>query len=101
MNSIESIGLSAAPDKRDEARLARAARQLEGVFVEQLFKSMRDTVPTDGLTGGGAGEQMFAGMLDQRVSELVPEQWSSTIGDALMTQFRRQGQPRVTPEVPQ
>ncbi|MBL8982503.1 MAG: flagellar biosynthesis protein FlgJ, partial [Gemmatimonadetes bacterium] len=50
---------AAPPPSPDEARLADAVRQLEGVFVEQLFKAMRETVPTDGLTSGGAGEQMF------------------------------------------
>lgn len=101
MNSMERVGPSASPNRSDQARLAQSARQLEGVFVEQLFKAMRETVPTDGLTNGGAGEQMFAGILDQRLSEIVPEQWSSTIGDALLAQFRTKGADRVTPEPPQ
>ena len=101
MNPIDGVGLPAAPDRSDQARLAKAARQLEGVFVEQLFKAMRDTVPTDGLTSGGAGEQMFAGMLDQQLSEIVPAQWSSTMGDALLAQFQSRVTSGVTPEVPQ
>ena len=101
MNPMDVAGLSASPDRSGQARLAKAARQLEGVFVEQMFKAMRETVPADGLTSGGAGEQMFAGMLDQRLSEIVPEQWSSALGDALLAQFRAKGSVRETPEPPQ
>jgi flagellar protein FlgJ len=73
----------------EEQRLTKAARQLEGVFVQQLFKAMRETVPHDGVIDGGSAEEMFTGLLDERLSEAVPEQWEHGLGEALVRQLRR------------
>lgn len=59
----------ASPD----ARLRQAARQLTGLFAQQLFKAMRETVPTDqGIVSGGSGEEMFTGMLDEHLAGAGP-----------------------------
>ena len=71
-----------------EQRLKEAVEKLEGVFVQQLFKAMRDTVPKDGLTSGGTGEDMFSGMLDQHLADAAPGQWHSGLGDSLLRQLR-------------
>lgn len=90
---IDAIGLSATPpkvtDSRD-AKLRKAAQDLEGVFVQQLFKTMRETVPQqDGIVSGGAGEDMFTGLLDQHVAAETPKHWSSGLADAVYRQMRR------------
>ena len=59
----------------EEQRLRAVAKQLEGVFVQELFKAMRETVPKDGFTDGGAGESLFTGMMDERIAMHVPERW--------------------------
>ena len=76
-------GLSA-----DDARLQRVARQLEGVFVQQLFKAMRETVPQDGAVDGGSGEQMFTSMMDENLADQLPGQWHHGIGEGLLRQLR-------------
>ncbi|MCC6316098.1 MAG: rod-binding protein [Gemmatimonadaceae bacterium] len=87
---MNPIGRDAGPitPAGDDRRLREAARALEGVFVAQLFKAMRETVPQDGALSGGAGEEMFSSMLDERMADLVPTQWNSDLGDALLRQFR-------------
>lgn len=72
----------------EHTRLTTAVRQLEGVFVQQLFSAMRETVPTDGITSGGSGEQMFTSLMDQHLSELVPAKWDTDLGAALLRQFQ-------------
>ena len=79
--------LGATPPDR-EARLKKVVGQLQGVFVEQLFKAMRETVPTDGLTSGGPGEAMFSGMMDQHLASVVPGEWEHGIGESLYQQLR-------------
>lgn len=76
-----------APSDRDQ-ELRRTAKDLEGVFVNELFKAMRETVPDGGLTGGGQGEDMFTGMLDQHLAPMVGGDWQSGIGEALYRQLR-------------
>lgn len=58
-----------------DAKLRKAARQMEGAFVQQMYKSMRETVPTDGPFSGGSGEEMFTGLLDQHIASDTPMQW--------------------------
>jgi flagellar protein FlgJ len=70
-------------------RLRATARQLEGVFVEQMFKAMRETVPEGGATSGGSGEEMFTGMLDQSLAGEVPARWSNGLAEALYRQLQR------------
>ena len=72
-----------------EDGLRRTARQLEGVFVEQLLKSMRDTVSHEGILDGGAGEEVFTGMLDQHVAELMPAQWKHGLASAIARELEQ------------
>jgi flagellar protein FlgJ len=88
MTRITSRGPVAGADASDEQRLRAVAKQLEGVFVQQLFKAMRETVPQDGVTNGGAGEEIFTGLLDERMASHVPEHWDRGIGESLYRQLR-------------
>lgn len=63
----------AAGRAKDEAALKQSAKDLEGLFVQQLFQAMRAAVPTDGLLERGPGEDLFSSMLDQRIAQDVAE----------------------------
>ena len=78
-----------SPRESEAERLHKTARDLEGVFVEQLFKAMRETVPKGGgVVDGGSGEEMFTGLLDQRLSAEAPAKWQHGLADALFRQLR-------------
>ena len=83
----------------DEQRLRAVTKQLEGVFVQQLFKAMRETVPQDGFTDGGAGEEIFTGMMDETMATHVPNQWDRGIGESLYRQLRAALPPQANPGV--
>jgi peptidoglycan hydrolase FlgJ len=85
------------PGSDRDPRLQQVVEQLQGVFVEQLFKAMRETVPTDGVTSGGPGEAMFSGMMDQHLADALPGQWDHGIGESLYRQLRPQVQPAAGP----
>lgn len=77
-----------APAGVDEAtRLRHVARELEGVFVQEMFKAMRETVPEAGPFGGGAGEEMFTAMLDGEIATRAPERWERGLAEALYRQL--------------
>jgi flagellar protein FlgJ len=80
--------LSPAEQAKD-AKLRKAANDLEGVFVQQMYKSMRDTVPTDGPFNGGSGEDMFTGLLDQHIAADTPSQWHDALGQAIYRQLHQ------------
>jgi flagellar protein FlgJ len=88
---------AAPPSDPKERKLLDVAHQLEGVFVGELYKAMRATVPTDGLGSGGAGEEMFASMMDERVAADTPQKWQHGLADALLRQLRGAQSPAPTP----
>ena len=74
----------------DDARLRKTARDLEGLFVEQLYKAMRETVPQgEGVVDGGSGEDMFTTLMDQRLAADTPTQWAHGLAEAAYRQLRR------------
>jgi flagellar protein FlgJ len=93
MTSIAGTRGAAVPidatQDADRARLQSAVRQLQGVFVEQMLKAMRETVPDEGVVNGGAGEDIFTSMLDAKMASLVPESWQrNSLESALFRQLR-------------
>jgi flagellar protein FlgJ len=86
---MDPISAARAPlPGSDDAKLRQAASDLQGVFITELFKAMRETVPQDGIANGGAGEEMFTGMLDQHLAPQAGEGWSRGLGEALYRQLR-------------
>lgn len=79
-----------------DAKLRKAVADLQGLFVQQLFKAMRDTVPQgDGIVSGGTGEDIFTSLMDQHVAAETPTRWEGGVGEALYRQLR--GAPVTTP----
>ena len=90
---IRSTGTSNAGSSpnNDETRLKKSALQLEGLFVQRLFAAMRETVPDDGLVSQSNAEGTFTEMLDEKLSQQVPEQLSGShsLAQALFDQLRQ------------
>ncbi len=71
------------------AELKKVAGQLEGLFVQQLFKAMRDTVPQeDGIVSGGSGEEIFTSLMDEHLAAETPRHWEGSLGAALYRQLQ-------------
>ena len=83
------IVTTTAPLSADEKKLRKSANDLQGLFVAQMFKAMRDTVPEDdGAVSGGSGEEIFTGLMDEHIAADTPSQWSGGFSDALYRQLR-------------
>lgn len=83
------LGRGAAGPTPDQARLRKAAHDLEAVFVNELFKAMRATVPQEGILAQDPGQELFTGVLDQRLAELYGERARGGLGEALYRQLSR------------
>ncbi|HET7274975.1 MAG TPA: rod-binding protein [Longimicrobiaceae bacterium] len=84
-----SVGAANRPTPQStDAKLRQATQAMEGSFVQQLFKAMRETVPEGGLIDGGSGEDMFSSLMDQHLAAEAPSQWDRGIGASLYRQFR-------------
>jgi flagellar protein FlgJ len=94
-------GLAAAPRPDPHVKLRRIAHQLEGVFVNQLFKAMRASVPQDGLFEAAPGQELFTYLLDERLASQAAERMKGGLGDALYRQMARRLPPEPTPPTPE
>ncbi len=78
---------NAIDDKNSD--LKRVAGQLEGLFVQQLFKAMRDTVPQEeGIVSGGSGEEIFTSLMDEHLAAETPRHWEGSLAAALYRQLQ-------------
>ena len=84
-----ALAAPAGTDPRDAraGKIQNTAKQLEGVFVLQMLKAMRATVPKGGIVDASNGEETFTSMLDQKIADKIPAQWKHGLTDALMKQL--------------
>ena len=86
--SVSAAGNS--PTDPRETAMKKAAGDLQGLFVQQLYKSMRDSVPTDGgLVEKSQGEDIFAGLMDERLAADTGTRWHRGLGDAIYRALRQ------------
>jgi Rod binding domain-containing protein len=85
--SVGAAAGAADPQSPRAAQLQKTAKQLEGVFVLQMLKAMRATVPKGGISDASNGEETFTSMLDEKVADKIPAQWKHGLTDALMKQL--------------
>lgn len=81
------VGEQAGAAGSREARLRRATRDFEAVFIQQMLKALRETVPEGGLVDGGRSEEMFTALLDEHVATVAADRAQGSLADALYRQF--------------
>ena len=56
-------------DPLRDKKLRKACRDFEAIFLFNLFKEMRQTIPRSGLLPSAPGKETFQMMFDQKVAE--------------------------------
>jgi flagellar protein FlgJ len=84
-----------------DAKLRKVSVQLEGVFVQQMYKSMRSTVPTGGLADGGSGEELFTSLMDDHIAADTPQKWKHGLSESIFRQLRDAVRAQGAPITPQ
>ncbi len=85
---VPEVTGSPAPGPGSERfRLHAATVDFEAVFIQEMLKVMRSTVPEGGLLDGGRGEEMFTAMLDEHVSRVAAERGRHSLADTLYRRF--------------
>lgn len=79
-----------APEQSQEAQqLRRAAEEFESVFLSEMLAPMFEGISTDGLGGGGMGEEMFRPMLVERYADSISRSGGIGIADSVVREFMR------------
>ena len=85
--------MATASQRRDvdprEAEMRRAAEEFEAIFLAQMMAPMFEGLDTDGLGGGGMGEEIFRPMLIERYAEALSQAGGVGIADSIVRELMR------------
>jgi flagellar protein FlgJ len=88
---LPKAATSSAPSQaQDEAKLQEACKQFETLFLTQLFAQMRKSSGSSGIMGGGQGEEMFQGMLDEERAKNWAQEGGVGLANLLFQQMKQQ-----------
>ena len=71
--------------------LEKAASDFEAIFINQILKTMRESVMKTSLYGESKGEETFTSMLDQEYSSIMSSGKGMGLKETLLTQFSATG----------
>ena len=93
---MRTTGTASRQDTGVPDELRRAAEAFEAVFLSEMLAPMFDGIDTEGLGGGGMGEQIFRPMLVERYAESITRSGGVGIADSVVREMMRL-QETVTP----
>lgn len=73
----------------DKEALKKSCEDFESVFVNQMMKSMRNTVQKTGFISGGRGEEIFQSMLDEEYASQISKSGKMGLSDMLFRELSR------------
>jgi peptidoglycan hydrolase FlgJ len=92
------LPMNASPQAaQEQTELRRAAEEFESVFLAEMLAPMFDGIETDGLGGGGMGEQMFRPMLVERYAEAISRAGGVGIADSVVREMMRMQEAQIVP----
>lgn len=93
--SLSELKVKAGQDP--QANLKPVARQVEGMFVQMMLKSMREALPKDGIFSSDQ-TRLYTSMYDQQIAQQMTAGKGLGLADAMVKQMAAaQGEPAETP----
>ena len=72
-----------------DARLKQACADFESIFIYYMFKSMRKSLPQNGLLDNTQEQKFYQSMADQAISENIARGRGMGLGKLLYNQLQR------------
>ena len=73
--------------KLDREKLKKACTGFEALFMAQMLKSMRQTIPETGFLGMGLGNDIYQGFMDQELSQKLSQSKGLGLGKVIYRQM--------------
>ncbi|MBX2833874.1 MAG: rod-binding protein [Micavibrio sp.] len=95
MNASQSDAANAAGSVKNAAKARQieqageAAQEFEAVFIAEMMKPMFEGISSDGMFGGGQGEEVFRSMLIQEYGKIISQTGSIGIADSVKAEMIR------------
>lgn len=91
--SLNELKVKAGQDP--QAHLRPVARQVEGMFVQMMLKSMREALPKDGLFGSDQ-TRLYTSMYDQQIAQQMTAGKGLGLAEEMVRQMQLQQEPSAT-----
>ena len=87
---VQAIGMPARVVKNapESPELKDACEKFSALFINMLWKEMRNTVPEDGLMPKSSAEKIFQEMMDYEISEKMAKSDNFPLAKVLYDQLR-------------
>lgn len=92
MNSAGAItglnpSLTAVPKRDNNEEMRKALKDFESLFINQMLKTMRESVGKSDLFHGGSGEDIYTSMLDEEIAKSISNAGGIGLEKMLMKQM--------------
>ena len=93
LQALESSSVRSTRSARidRQSRLYQASQEFEAIFIKQMLKVMRDTVPKDDILNGGMAEDIFQDMLYDQYALKMAKTAGFGLADQVYLQLVRDG----------
>jgi flagellar protein FlgJ len=99
MSLAQQKPLATAPrPTMNEAKADKASKDYETVFISQFLGSMFSGIATDGVTGGGEGEEMFRSLMIDQYAKGIEGQGGFGIAAQMKAELLKHQQVPAQPE---
>jgi len=75
---------------QDPERLKEAAQQFEAVFIQQMYKEMRKTIPDDGLIQRGNADDIYNQLQDLEAAKVTAQQGGIGLAELMLQQLMKE-----------
>jgi len=70
-------------------KLKEAAQQFEAIFIQQMYKEMRKTIPDDGLIQRGNADDVYTQLQDLEAAKVTAQRGGIGLADLMMQQLMK------------
>jgi len=92
-----SVGQGPGVQKIDEGKLKKVCEDFESIFISQMLKVMRKSVPKSGLLDGGSQQDTYLSLFDEELSKSMAKRGGIGLGKILYQNITNQGKNRNLP----
>ncbi len=75
---------------KDEAKLRETAQEFEAIFIRQMFKEMRKTVPEGGIFETDNATETYNQLQDMEAARIAAQQGGIGLADLMMQQLMKE-----------
>ncbi len=84
--ALQSSDSAASSDKQ---RMKQTAQDFEAIFIQQVFKGMRQTVPEGGLLPRGQAEEIYSDLQDMEAAKQLTGHGGIGLTEMLLEQMQK------------